>query len=312
MIETEALTKNFGDFRAVDDVTFKVEAGSVFAVLGPNGAGKTTTVRMLTSILKPTSGWAEVAGFDVVKQPAEVRASVGVLTEQHGLYERMRALDYLDFFGRVYALDRNHVHKRSLELMERFGLIDALNKRLGEYSKGMKQKLALVRAMLHDPMVLLLDEPTSAMDPQSAKLVRDAIVELQRDKRTIVLTTHNLSEAEALADSIAVVRRGRFIAQGSFEELRRRFVGDPEMHLQLAQPLNGTVNTLSGLVTVTTSGPDWMRYKTDDARAVNPTVLRRLAEQQVGVVTLSEVSQSLETVYLQIVAEDELKMGNRL
>ena len=312
MIEAEALTKVFGDFHAVDNVTFRVDAGSVFAVLGPNGAGKTTTVRMLTSILKPTSGWARVAGYDVVQQPAEVRASVGVLTEQHGLYERMRALDYLDFFGRLYALDRQYVKRRSLELMERFGLTDALGKRLGEYSKGMKQKLALVRAMLHDPLVLLLDEPTSAMDPQSAKLVRDAIVELQRDKRTVILTTHNLAEAEALADSIAVVRRGRFIATGSVSDLRRRFVGQPEMHLQLAGPLNGTADALGDLLTISSSGPDWLRYKTDDARALNPLLLRRLAERQIDVVTLSEVSQSLETVYLQIVAEDELKTGSRL
>lgn len=305
MIETEGLTKDFGEFRAVDNVTLNVEAGSVVAMLGPNGAGKTTTVRMLTSILKPTAGWARVAGYDVVKQPAQVRATVGVLTEQHGLYERMRALDYLDFFGRVYALDRNHVRRRSLELMERFGLSDALSKRLGEYSKGMKQKLALVRAMLHDPQVLLLDEPTSAMDPQSAKLVRDAIADLKRDKRTIVLTTHNLTEAEQLADRIAVVRRGRIIANGTFAELRRRFVGDPLMHVQLAQPLNGTTEALRDLVEVVESGTDWLNYRTPDPRTANPQIFRRLAEHQIELITLSELSQSLEAIYLQIVEEDE-------
>lgn len=305
MIETEGLTKDFGDFRAVDNVTLNVEAGSVVAMLGPNGAGKTTTVRMLTSILKPSAGWARVAGYDVVKQSAQVRATVGVLTEQHGLYERMRALEYLDFFGRVYALDRGHVRRRSLELMERFGLSDALNKRLGEYSKGMKQKLALVRAMLHDPLVLLLDEPTSAMDPQSAKLVRDAITDLKRDKRTIVLTTHNLTEAEQLADRIAVVRRGRIIANGTFVELRRRFVGDPVMHIHLAQPLNGTIDALRDLVDVVDSGEDWLNYRTPDPRTANPSVFRRLADRQIPLITLSELSQSLEEVYLQIVTEDE-------
>src|SRR5436305_1918526 len=150
MIEAEGLTKDFQEFRAVDDITFKVESGSVFAVLGPNGAGKTTTVRMLTSILKPSSGWATVAGYDVVKQPAQVRASVGVLTEQHGLYERMKAVEYLDFFGRVYKLSAADRLKRSMDLLERFGLAEAAGRRVGEYSKGMKQKLALVRAMLHN------------------------------------------------------------------------------------------------------------------------------------------------------------------
>ncbi|MBZ0287217.1 MAG: ABC transporter ATP-binding protein, partial [Anaerolineae bacterium] len=206
MIEAHELTKDFEQFRAVDRVSLDVPTGSVLALLGPNGAGKTTTVRMLTSILAPTSGWARLAGFDVVAQPEKVRAHVGVLTEQHGLYERMKAIEYLDFFGRVYRLTAEQRKRRSFELMERFGLIFALDKRLGEYSKGMKQKLALVRAMLHNPPVLLLDEPTSAMDPQSAKLVRDAIVELQRDERTFLITTHNLAEAESLANRIAIIR----------------------------------------------------------------------------------------------------------
>src|SRR5262245_3398788 len=191
MIESHELSKDFDRFRAVDCVSLNVPSGTVLALLGPNGAGKTTTVRMLTSILAPTSGWARVAGYDVVQYPEQVRGQVGVLTEQHGLYERMKAIEYLDFFGRVYRLSAEERKRRSLDLMERFGLTFALSKRLGEYSKGMKQKLALVRAMLHNPPVLLLDEPTSAMDPQSAKQVRDAIVELQQDERTFLITTHN-------------------------------------------------------------------------------------------------------------------------
>ena len=184
MIETQGLTKYFDDFRAVDTVTLKVEPGELLAMLGPNGAGKTTTVRMMTSILPPTAGWAKLAGYDVTKNPEMVRAHVGVLTEQHGLYERMKGLEYLDFFGQIYRIDKDTRQKRARQLMERFGLADALEKRMGEYSKGMKQKLALVRAMLHNPPVLLLDEPTSAMDPQSAKQVRDAIIELRGDERT--------------------------------------------------------------------------------------------------------------------------------
>src|SRR5579859_626045 len=142
MIETNGLTKDFKDFRAVDNVTINVPEGSVFALLGPNGAGKTTTVRMLTSILRPSAGQACVAGYDVVTQAASVRASVGVLTEQHGLYERMKALEYLDFFGRVYRLSKAESDKRAYALLERFGLAEAANKRIGDYSKGMKQKLA--------------------------------------------------------------------------------------------------------------------------------------------------------------------------
>lgn len=308
MIEAEGLTKYFNEFLAVDRVTFSVQPGNVLAILGPNGAGKTTTIRMLTSILMPTSGKATVAGYDVVSQAAQVRASVGVLTEQHGLYERMRGLEYLDFFGRIYRLSPQVRLERSKNLMDRFGLGDALEKRIGEYSKGMKQKLALVRALLHDPPVLLLDEPTSAMDPQSAKLVRDAIRELRQDHRTIIITTHNLTEAQQLSDRIAVIRHGRIIAQGDFEVLSTRFVGAPMMELTMTKPLNGLVKdfeNLKDLVTVQESGDDWIRYSTDDPLTTNSKVLRYVMDQGAEVLTLSRISKSLEEVYLSIVEEDE-------
>lgn len=305
MIETHELTKDFDSFRAVDSVTLTVEAGTVLALLGPNGAGKTTSVRMMTSILAPTSGWARVAGCDVVTQAEQVRAQVGVLTEQHGLYERMRALEYLDFFGQVYRLSPQVRRRRAHDLMVRFGLGDALNKRLGEYSKGMKQKLALVRAMIHNPPVLLLDEPTSAMDPQSAKQVRDAIIELQRDERTFLITTHNLMEAQMLADRIAIIRRGRIIANGSLEDLARKFVGDPVMELRVRGQLNGLARELDDLVRIEGSSDDWLRFRAPQPEVINPAVLRRALELGADVVTLAPVSQTLEDIYLQVVKEDE-------
>ncbi|MBZ0301109.1 MAG: ABC transporter ATP-binding protein [Anaerolineae bacterium] len=305
MIEVHELTKDFDSFRAVDHINLSIPAGSVLALLGPNGAGKTTSVRMMTSILAPTSGRASIAGFDVVQQPEQVRAHVGVLTEQHGLYERMKALDYLDFFGRVYHLSAEQRRQRASSLMERFGLTFALDKRLGEYSKGMKQKLALVRAMLHDPPVLLLDEPTSAMDPQSARQVREAIVELQHDERTFLITTHNLTEAQSLADRIAIIRHGRIIANGSFAELARQFVGLPLMELHINGHVNGLTRDLSDMVEVQDSGHDWLRFRVADPRATNPALLRRVAGMGIEVVTLAPVSQTLEDIYLQVVKEDE-------
>jgi ABC-2 type transport system ATP-binding protein len=305
MIETHELTKRYGDFLAVDRVTLSVEAGAIFAILGPNGAGKTTTVRMLTSILQPTSGWARVAGYDVAQDPIKVRSIVGVLTEQHGLYERMKGIEYLDFFAQIYHLPDDVRRTRPYELMEYFGLGDALDRRLGAYSKGMKQKLALVRAMLHDPTVLLLDEPTSAMDPQSAKLVRDAIRELRREERTVAITTHNLAEAQTLADRIAVMRRGRIIANGTFRELSQRFAGLPLMEVRLDRALNGALGELRGMVEVSDQGDTWLRYRTPQPDTDNPDVVRRLTGLGFGIVTLSEVSRTLEDVYLQIVHEDE-------
>jgi ABC-2 type transport system ATP-binding protein len=305
MIECVDLTKDFGDFRAVDHVTLTVPAGTVLALLGPNGAGKTTTVRMLTSILPPTSGAARIAGYDVTAHPAHVRASVGVLTEQHGLYERMKALEYLDFFGQVYHMPPALRRQQAVDLMERFGMSFALDKRLGEYSKGMKQKLALVRALLHNPPVLLLDEPTSAMDPLSAKQVRDAIIELQREERTFMITTHNLAEAQMLANKIAIIRRGRIIAYGTFEELARQFVGDPVMELRVAGRLNGLANDVAGLVKIEDSGDDWIRYRAPQPHTVNPAVVRLVAGLGVDMVTLAPVTNTLEDIYLQVVKEDE-------
>jgi ABC-2 type transport system ATP-binding protein len=307
MIETFGLTKAFGDFIAVDDITLSVEPGAVLGLLGPNGAGKTTTVRMLTSILEPTRGHATVAGYDIVTQAQQVRANVGVLTEQHGLYLRMKGTEYLDFFGQIYRLDPNWRCKRAQHLMERFGLGEDTERRLGEYSKGMRQKLALVRAMLHDPPILLLDEPTSAMDPESAKLVRDAILELRRDRRTIILTTHNLTEAQLLADRIAIIRRGHIVAHGTFNELRNQMLGAPLMELRLATALNGEGRVIEDLVEVESAGKDWLRYRAAVPAEVNPRVLRRLTEAEVDVVTLSEVPQSLEEVYLRVVSEEAAK-----
>ena len=305
MIETEGLTKDFGDFRAVDGLTLRVEPGTVLALLGPNGAGKTTTVRMLTSILRPTAGRAIVAGYDVVKEAVQVRAHVGVLTEHHGLYLRMRALDYLEFFGRVYHIPKDVRRKRAVELMHRFGLGNDIDRRLGEYSKGMRQKLALVRALLHDPPVLLLDEPTSAMDPGSARQVRDAIQELRRDERTIVITTHNLVEAQELADEIAIRSHGRIIAHGTFRELSAKLLGPPIMELKLRGMADGIADELSGMVEVVSADTNVIRYRTIEPEATNPIIVRRLTELGVEIITLSEIPQSLEQVYLRVVEEAE-------
>jgi ABC-2 type transport system ATP-binding protein len=306
MIITEDLSKSFGDFIAVDRVTLHVRAGEVLALLGPNGAGKTTTVRMLTSVLVPTYGWAHVAGYDVVKNPDEVRASVGILTEQHGLYSRMPGDEYLDFFGQLYGLDHSTRQNRVHQLLELFGLQANRNQRIGEYSKGMRQKLALARAMLHDPPVLLLDEPTSAMDPESARLVRDSIHELRSGDRTIVICTHNLAEAEELADQIAIIRHGKIIVTGSPDFLKLNLLGAAEYEVKFGGILNGNIPELPDGAELTSQGPDWLRYKANQPELVNPQILRRLLENGLAIVSLQEVPRSLEQLYLQAIqAPDE-------
>jgi ABC-2 type transport system ATP-binding protein len=291
---------------AVDGVNLGVAAGEILALLGPNGAGKTTTVRMLASILKPSEGRAWVAGFDVVRDARQVRQAVGLLTEFPGLYLRMRADDYLAFFGQLQGLADSQIRSRTEILMERFGLIEARRQRLAEYSKGMRQKLALIRAMLHDPPLLLLDEPTSAMDPHSAKQVRDAILDLRRDQHTVLVCTHNLTEAELLADRIAIIRRGQIVALETSARLKADLLGPPLMEVRLAHSLDGYLVDLTDLVQVETSGDTWFRYRTSAPETTNPALLARLTAIDAKVLTLSEVPHSLEDVYLRTVeSEDE-------
>ena len=303
MIELIGLTKQFDGFTAVDGVTLSVAPGEILALLGPNGAGKTTTVRMLAAILRPSGGRALVAGFDTVLHPQEVRRRVGVLTEHPGLYLRMTADSYLEFYGRLMGLEAGVRKRRANELMERFGLPVATHQRVGTYSKGMRQKMALVRAMLHDPPVLLLDEPSSAMDPHSAKLVRDAIVSLRHQRRSIIICTHNLAEAEAVSDHIAIIRQGRIVEGGTTAELKARLLGPPLIELSLSQPCDGVASLLSDLVAIESRGKDWLRYSAADPRVTNPVLVQRLAAAGVGVVALSEVPRSLEDVYLRVVEE---------
>jgi ABC-2 type transport system ATP-binding protein len=301
MIATERLTKHFEAFVAVRQVNLQVAQGELLALLGPNGAGKTTTVRMLSSVLRPTAGRATINGYDVVADAEAVRRSVGVLTEQPGLYARMTGLEYLQFYGRLYGLGAEFARQRSSNLFARFDMAGAETRRLGTYSKGMRQKVGLIRAMLHDPAVLLLDEPTSAMDPHSAKLVRDAIRELQQDNRAIILCTHNLAEAESLADRIAIINQGEIVASGSPDELKHKLLGPAVLELTLDQPLDGHRPELEHIVDIKQVDNHIIRYRATNPATQNPQLVHTLSGLGLGVISLTEISQSLEEVYLNVV-----------
>ena len=304
MIETNDLSKQYNnDFWAVDGVTLNVQPGQILALLGQNGAGKTTTVRMLTALLTPTRGWARVAGYDVTKNPQEIRSMVGVLTEQHGLYMRMTGIEYLDFFGKVYGLSPQARKMRSEYLMEYFGLSEAAKRRSGEYSKGMKQKLALARALIHDPSVLLLDEPTSAMDPESSRLVRDEIARLRSSQRTIVICTHNLAEAEALADRIAIIYRGKILLNGTLDELKRAVLGPVEFEANFAEAFDASGLDLPEGATLTSRSATSLRFRIEAPQAVNPKLVRTLTSRSGSLVSFQEVPRKLEQVYLKTMAD---------
>lgn len=303
MIETNDLSKQFNDFTAVDGVNLSVKEGQILALLGQNGAGKTTTVRMLTALLQPSRGSAKVAGYDVTKNGPDVRASVGVLTEHHGLYMRMTAWEYMDFFGQVYNLDPKLRKARTENLLEYFGLTEAAKRRIGEYSKGMRQKLALARAMMHEPSVLLLDEPTSAMDPESARLVRDEIARLKSNQRTIMLCSHNLTEVEALADKIAVIYRGKILIQGSLEELKRKVLGAPEYGIHFSQAWNADGLELPTGVELLLKTPTSLKVRVEAPEQSNPQLVQQLTSKGASIVAFQEEARTLEQVYLKVMAE---------
>ncbi len=304
MIETNDLSKQFNtSFWAVEGVTLNVQPGQILALLGQNGAGKTTTVRMLTALLAPTRGWARVAGYDVTKHPQEVRSNVGVLTEQHGLYMRMTGAEYLDYFGSVYGLDATKRKSRADYLLEYFGLAEASKRRSGEYSKGMKQKLALARSLMHDPSVLLLDEPTSAMDPESSRLVRDEIARLRSSQRTIVICTHNLAEAEALADHIAIIYRGRILLNGTLNDLKRQVLGPVEFEAKFAEAYESGDFELPAGVEVTSRSATSLRFRVESPQLANPKLVHALTSRNAPLVSFHEVPRRLEEVYLKTMAD---------
>lgn len=303
MIETHDLSKQFHDFWAVDGVNLSVEAGQILALLGQNGAGKTTTVRMLTALLTPTRGWARVAGHDIVKNGRDVRASIGVLTEQHGLYTRMNANEYLEFFGEVYGLQPAQRKLRRDQLLEYFGLAEAAHRRIGEYSKGMRQKLALARAMMHDPGVLLLDEPTSAMDPESARLVRDEIARLKSSKRTLVLCSHNLTEVEVLADQIAIIYRGKILKIGTLNELKLNVLGTPEYEIKFSQDWDSSGLELPAGVNLLSRTANSLKLRVEYPHEANQLILNRLSAMSAPMMAFQEEPRTLEQVYLKVMAE---------
>jgi ABC-2 type transport system ATP-binding protein len=303
MIQCEDLTKHFDTFKAVEGISLDVPPGQILAILGQNGAGKTTTVRMLTSVLTPTRGWAKVAGFDVVAHPQQVRASTGVLTEQHGLYGRMTGREYLDFFAKIYDLEPAYRKQRAANLLEYFGLAAAADRRSGEYSKGMRQKLALARALLHEPPVLLLDEPTSAMDPESAQLVRHEIARLKSSQRAILLCTHNLVEAEMLADQIAILYHGRILLKGTLPELRQSLLGWPEYEVILSGRDMPEGLQLPPGVQLTGQGEHRFRYTVENPKEANPQIIRQLIMANISVVAIQELPRTLETIYLKAMAQ---------
>lgn len=221
VIRTDNLTRDFETVRALDGLSFEVPSGIVFGFIGPNGAGKTTTIRLLLGLLEPSSGNSEVLGYDIRSQADEIRIRTGALLEHTGLYERLSAEENLEYYGRIWRLPAAMRKDRIKELLSHFNLWERRREKVGAWSRGMKQKIAVARAILHHPQLVFLDEPTAGLDPVAASSLREDIVQLaSRDGATVFLTTHNLNEAEKICDRVAVINRGKLVKIGHPDELR--------------------------------------------------------------------------------------------
>lgn len=299
MIETRSLTRRFGEVLAVDQLTLKVQSGEIFGLLGPNGAGKTTTLRMLAALIVPTSGEAVVAGCRVGKDDDRLRRNLGFLPETPGLYDRLSAEANLAFFARLYRVD--DVAVRVEHYLRWLDLWDRRHESAAALSKGMRQKLAIARALLHDPPVLLLDEPTSGLDPEAARTVREFIAGLRREGRTIVLCTHNLDEADRLCDRVGVFRQ-RLLALDSPAELRRQVFGRTVVfHLRELRPAFEKVLQAFPFVDSVRPQDGRLLASVSDPEAHNPELVRALVGAGAEVQFVGEVRRTLEDVYLKLV-----------
>lgn len=299
-IETRDLTRRFDGLTAVDGLSITVERGEVVGLLGPNGAGKTTTIRMLAALIPPTSGTARVAGHRLGEEDDGVRRSVGILTETPGLYDRLSARRNLELHARLQGIpDVTRAVERYLDLL---GLADRADDAAGTFSKGMRQKLALARALLHEPEILLLDEPTAGLDPHVARVVRESIASLRKEGRTILLSTHNLEEAERLCDRVAMIQ-GRLVAFDRPAALRERLLTS-RVRVRLAEMDHGAA-AARGLpfVRAVAEEGDTLAVTLAESRDT-PDLVRGLVEAGARILEVIAVRPTLEEVYLEIMASE--------
>ena len=306
IIDAENLTKKFGNTTAVEGLTLHVDEGEVFGFLGPNGAGKTTTVRMLCCLISKTSGTANVAGYEVGNEAdaLKIRKLVGFVPDNVGLYEDLTAYENLDYYGKLYKCSESQRKENIQRFLTMLGLWEKKDAAAGTFSKGMKQKLALARALIHDPAVLFMDEPTANLDPESAKTVREFILQLKSEKKTIFLNTHNLDEAQRICDRIGILNT-KLMAIGTPEQLERT-VGQRKTVIQLEQVTDAVLNALKKLPLGNTSyEANKLTIELADPIHLNPMVVRAIVEAGGNVQSVSLSSSSLEDAYLKLVREKE-------
>lgn len=304
-IRIENITRDFDTVRAVDELSLEVPPGIIFGLLGPNGAGKTTIIYLLLGLLEPTSGRAEVLNFDTQTQADEVRARCGALLEHPGLYEQMSAEDNLEFYGRIWRMPASKRQARIKELLTHMGVWERRKERVGTWSKGMKQRLALARAMLHRPPLIFLDEPTAGLDVVSAVMVRDDLEALAaREGVTVFLTTHNMAEAERLCSQVAVIREGKLMAIGHPDELRAQ-AGGPRLEIIGRGFDDNVLNLLRAHVDVAAAEVENERLTIDLREGVDAAqIVSLVVSAGIQVEEVHRGRPSLEEVFLTLMEEE--------
>lgn len=311
IIEVNGLTKTFGSHTAVDHLDFRVEEGEVFGLLGPNGAGKTTTIRMLACLISPSGGSAKVSGYGIDEKPLAVRQTVGILTENPSLYERLTAQENMDFFAEAYNLtDPQKKSSRIRELLEFFDLWERRNNKVATFSKGMKQKLAIARALVHNPPILFLDEPTAGLDPESSKEVRDLMEMLsRREKHTILLCTHHLEDAERLCSRVMIINKGKSIVVGSPDELRESTAGKPTVQINLRKLNPEIIEATKSVSHVKRVDADEsassLTITLDDVNSGTPEVVKNIVNAGGLILGVHALRPSLEEAYLKLIKEEQ-------
>lgn len=308
IIQTDSLVRRFNGITAVDGLTFNVQRGEVFGFLGHNGAGKTTTIRLLNGVLTPTAGSARVLGYDPAAEGPALRRQTGVLTESPSLDERLTARENLSIYAALYDVPEDRIDARVNELLEQFDLTARADDKVGGYSKGMRQRLALARALVHEPQLLFLDEPTAGLDPVATKQVHDLILRLTRaEGRTVFLTTHNLVEAQRLCDRVVVLERGQVLAMGTPAELSHRYAHAQRIQVEVspetAAEALALLDATPGLVDVTrvNTTVSFSGARRDDI----PEIIARLAGAGVRIYSVTPEEPSLEDVYFALHGEGE-------
>ena len=304
-VETEGLTRTFGDVVAVQDLNLKVRAGEVFGLLGPNGAGKTTTVRLLTCLIAPSAGTARIQGLDL-RDPDEamqIRRQVGLLTETPGMYEDLSAWRNLEFYAKLYDVPSPRREEQLERYLKTLDLWDRRDDLVGKFSKGMRQKLAITRALLHDPQVLFLDEPTAGLDPEASRTVREFIEELRKEGRTVFLCTHNLDEADRLCDRIGVMKRTLKRVDSPDNFRKTLYSRKSVIHLEKLTPALRRVVEGMDFARKVQVVDDKLVVEVDDPQRRNPAMVEALVRAGARVQFVSELRVSLEDVYFKLLEE---------